>query len=450
MKKIFLISCLLLNFSVFALEVGYTTTLSQTTIQKSIFESNENNIQNALKNIQFNNDNYLKISGKITKDGRLTSFKVEQSNIDDIKTNLIIEKLKTVSNIQSKNYDEFKLYLFSKPKYENDSTPIVSLDLTNQNRENILSNNRRKVKNSYQEIYYKKSYIKWIELVQKFKINKQVSLKIKIDKDGNLLQAKIIKSSGNMAFDSEILNIVKSSAPFSKINIENIEVLDIFLDFNKQSLISNKIASNFDDSFPYGFDGIARVILDNKGNVTTAEIISSTKNEEIDKQIISALNKTKNFFETIKYDDKTPFVKYITFRQRIIGNAPVLQINYFSLGDDINPKQQEIVAYINKIDYLVKSNWTPFESKRNYSITAMFVISKNGKIQNSIITKSSDIKEADNSVLTAINTSILPDIPDELNNNFIPVEMTFDYGINPEINPILKELYYSKNNKQIK
>ena len=78
----------------------------------------------------------------------------------------------------------------------------------------------------------------------------------------------------------------------------------------------------------------------------------------------------------------------------------------------------------------------------------MFVVSKNGKVQNSIITKSSDIKEADDSVLTAINSAILPDIPDDLNNNFIPVEMTFDFGINPEINPILKELYYSKYNKK--
>ncbi len=448
MKKIFLIFCLLLNFSVFAYDNNYSVSTTLQNNQKTVFENNENNIQNALRNIQFNNDDYIKITGKITKDGRLSNFKVEQSNIDDIKTNLILDKLKLVSNIYSPNFDEFKLYLFSKPKYQNDSEAIVSFDLTNEEKEAVLLANKRKIKNYYQDIYYNRSYIKWIGLVQKYKINKQVSLKIKIDKNGNLLSSKIIKSSNNVVFDNEIQNIVKNASPFSKISIENVDVLDIVLDFNKQSLISNKIASNFDDTFPYGFDGIARVILNYKGNITAAEIVSSSKNEEIDKQIIASLNKTKNFFETIKFDDKMPFVKYITFRQRIIGNAPVLQINYFSLGDDINPKEQEIVAYINKLDYLVKRNWTPFESKRNYSITAMFVVSKNGKVQNSIITKSSDIKEADDSVLSAINSAILPDIPDDLNNNFIPVEMTFDFGINPEINPILKDLYYSKYNKK--
>ncbi len=448
MKKIFLIFCLLLSFSVFAYDGSYSYLSVSQNSQKVIFENNENNIQNVLKNVQFADDDYIKITGKITKDNKLSNFKVEQSNIDDIKTNLILERLKTVSNISSLNFDEFKLYLFSKPKYQTESGLVVSFDLTNQEKENILLNNKRKIKNYYQDIYYNKSYIKWIGLVQKYKINKQVSLKLKIDKNGNLLSSKIVKSSNNVVFDNEIQNIIKTSSPFSKINIENLDVLDIFLDFNKQSLISNKIASNFDDTFPYGFDGIARIILDNKGNITASEIVSTTKNAEIDKQIIASLNKTKNFFETIKCDDKMPFVKYITFRQRIIGNAPVLQINYFSLGDDINPKEQEIVAYINKLDYLVKRNWTPFESKRNYSITAMFVVSKNGKVQNSIITKSSDIKEADDSVLTAINSAILPDIPDDLNNNFIPVEMTFDFGINPEINPILKELYYSKYNKK--
>ena len=79
-----------------------------------------------------------------------------------------------------------------------------------------------------------------------------------------------------------------------------------------------------------------------------------------------------------------------------------------------------------------------------YEATALFIMNKEGKVTKATIINSSNIPEADNSILRAISTAQLPAIPDDFNSDYVPVEMNFDYEMDPNIDPIIKEIYFKK------
>jgi TonB family protein len=422
-------------------------TSQENTYTKNIIENNEKIISDNLYNVFFDENDYIKLTGKAALSGKLFDIEIEQAHISAQKANTIIEKLKTISNLQiPAGYNKFDLYLYSKPKYSVYKGPVVIFDLTNDNISNTLKNNKKLVKNYYDNIYFNKIYAKWVLLNKKYNnFAKPVYVKAKVDRAGNLLSYQLFKSSGNQQYDEDIIKIIKSSAPFNAFNIENLQTLDLMFEFNKNIDIDSKVKANFINVPAKEFEGIVKVKLDKYGDITESAIARTTNDETIDRQMLLAVQKTGNFFETISYDEKSPFVKYIIFRQAIIkGAKPITQIIYFTFGDEPTASQIEAIKFANIVEYIVKSNWLPPSLKESYTLTALFVMNKEGRVTTSSIIKSSNIQEADNSVLRAINTAKLPKIPEDFNKEYVPIEMTFDYALDPNINPILKELYFQK------
>ena len=457
MKKIFFIaSCLMITSCVFANEMQIplmSTKLDNNAVNHNrgdvvSFNNNEQNIENLLGDISFNADEYIKISGRIERTATLSNIEIEQSNISQEKANIITQRLRTLRNITSYGYfDRFNLYLYSKPKYSVDRTPVVVFDLTDDVNENAIRESKKKIKDYYELNYYNKVYTKWVLLNKKQKIKKQISVKVRVDKNGNILSAKLFKSSGNKAVDDAVVKMLKSCSPFYKNNMEDVSALDLMFEFNKHIDINNKVKANFAANTQKAYNGTLKVTLDKNGNIIQSDIYKSTQDNQLDSQMLSAIQKTGNLFETISFDEKYPFVKFIMFRQNFLDNKPISKIDYYSLGDESRASSLRILEFGSAVEYLVKKNWIPPNIEQKYSITALFIMNKAGKVTKASIIVSSNIKEADDMVIRAIQTAQLPSIPDDFNSEFIPVEMTFDYELDPNINPILKELYFSKDKK---
>ena len=465
MKKIiFSVFCFLAGSCVFANDmqvplmdtridnnrINYVNNISNVNnVSNTSAYNNEQNISNLLNDMSFNGNEYIKISGRIERNATLSNIEVEQINISNEKANEILQRLQILRNINSYGYfDRFNLYLFAKPKYSIDRSPEVIFDLTDDVNENATAENSQKLKDYYSLNFYNKVYTKWVVLNKKTKIDKPISVKARVDKNGNLISLKLFKSSQNKTTDDEVMKMIKSCAPFYKNNIEDVSVADLMFDFNKHIDIDNKVKANFNVNTSKVYNGTLKVVLDKNGNVIKSEIDQSTKNEQLDSQMLYAVQKTGNLFETINYNEKYPFVKFIIFRQNLLTDGkPVSKIDYYSQGDESRASQYRILEYGSYVEYMVKKNWIPPSIQDSYSITALFIMDKSGNVTKSTIINSSNIKEADNSVLRAIQTAKLPAIPDDFNSEYIPVEMTFDYELDPNINPILKELYFSKDKK---
>ena len=406
---------------------------------------NEKLISNALSDIIFNENEYIKITGKIEQTHTLSNIKIEQSNISTEKSNIVMQRLLNLRNIDASNYmDGFNLYLIAKPNYSLEKSPDIVFDSTDNYMQDSIEKNAKKIKKYYQANYYNNVYTKWVLLNKKYKNNKPVYLKTRVDKHGKILSVKLFKSTGNKAFDDEAISMLKSCS-FYKFEIEDLPYMDLMFKFNENIDIESKIKPYFNNTATSNFGGLLKVVLDKNGNITSVNIEKSSENNAIDNEMVSAVKKTGNLFEILNYDDKTPSEKYIFFKYTVLQEMkPVLNIGYYSPGDDTAASQLDLLKYATMVEYLVKKSWIPPSIDTKYEATALFILNKEGKVTKSSIINSSNIPEADNSILGAINSTQLPPIPENFNSDFVPVEMDFDYEMDPNIDPILKEIYFKK------
>ena len=87
-----------------------------------------------------------------------------------------------------------------------------------------------------------------------------------------------------------------------------------------------------------------------------------------------------------------------------------------------------LVDYVYEISHQIRANWQPPKSKKSYLAIAEATVDKNGSLTNIQIIKSSDIKEADNSIISAINQSApLNKLPKEIKKQNVTVIIPFGY-----------------------
>ncbi len=425
--------------------VNSINTVSPVNMTKTSGIDNEKLISNALSDIIFNENEYIKITGKIEQSQTLSNIEIEQSTLSTEKTNLITQRLRTLRNIDASNYmDRFNLYLIPQPKYSTEKSPVVVFDLTDNYMQDAIDKNKKRIKKYYEANYYNIVYTKWVLLNKKYKIDKPLYLKTRVDKNGRILSVKLFKSTGNKAFDDEAIKMMKSCL-FDKFNIEDTPYVDLMFKFNENVDIETKIKPYFNNTATNNFGGLLKVVLDKNGNITSINLEKSSGNTSLDNEMISALKKTGNLFEILNFDDKTPAEKYVFFKYMVFkGMKPILKIGYFSPNDDTSASQLELLQYASTVEYLVKKNWIPPSLDTKYEATALFIMNKEGKVTKATIINSSNIPEADNSILRAISTAQLPAIPDDFNSDYVPVEMNFDYEMDPNIDPIIKEIYFKK------
>lgn len=98
------------------------------------------------------------------------------------------------------------------------------------------------------------------------------------------------------------------------------------------------------------------------------------------------------------------------------------------------------VAYMNRLQSKVKSNWILPHGNPDKKTVVTFVINRNGKIANSYLSESSKDKEFDNLALSAITHSVpFETFPAQIQNEKITVNLTFrqnDVEATPNLNEI--------------
>ncbi|MBR6298233.1 MAG: hypothetical protein IKR34_03215, partial [Candidatus Gastranaerophilales bacterium] len=150
--------------------VNSINTVNPVNMTKTSGIDNEKLISNALSDIIFNENEYIKITGKIEQSQTLSNIEIEQSTLSTEKANLITQRLRTLRNIDASNYmDRFNLYLIPQPKYSTEKSPVVVFDLTDNYMQDAIDKNKKRIKKYYEANYYNIVYTKWVLLNKKHK-----------------------------------------------------------------------------------------------------------------------------------------------------------------------------------------------------------------------------------------------------------------------------------------
>ena len=102
--------------------------------------------------------------------------------------------------------------------------------------------------------------------------------------------------------------------------------------------------------------------------------------------------------------------------------------------------KQEIALYMQKMEKNIKKNWTPKRSNIPYKLVILFEIDKTGKLLKAKVKQSSNIDNADDFGIKAIEATAPFDVPPAcIEAEIIPIEFVFDYKIINKI-PMVKNI----------
>ena len=93
-------------------------------------------------------------------------------------------------------------------------------------------------------------------------------------------------------------------------------------------------------------------------------------------------------------------------------------------------KQPNWGPYMRDLEQRIKRNWTPPKGDSSKRVVITFTISRDGRLLNKRIVKSSGVPLADRAAMSAIEqTAPFRPLPPEFKGQSVPIEFTFDYNV---------------------
>lgn len=163
--------------------------------------------------------------------------------------------------------------------------------------------------------------------------------------------------------------------------------------------------------------------IDNEGNLVSADVIKSSKDDNFDNKALLTINKAIPYekFAVSNGKNSRTYKAYFNGDTIVVNNV-----------NDV-PIQKEIddivfANYIDTVQNKINSNWQPtsFRSKRNAIV--VLGIEKDGTIRDIEVQKSGQKKKFDQEIGDAINKSVPFEVlPAELNADYKNIQLEFVY-----------------------
>lgn len=460
--KFFIFFLLLFNCSAFCLQVPdfeYQSYIQSTLEAKRNFTEQVNN---AIKDVELNDDEFILLYGKFSSNKELKDYQIQSLNISDEKADLIVQKLHKsgliynyIPNIYKPDliYDEFTLYISSRPEYYKNKGYVVLFYLTNENEKLKNKDDINNKMDDYRTLLHYRFRPEFYKIKKEFDVqdNKKLNIYLLIDKNGNLIYSDIINSV-NESVDNKLLSLIKQSSPFMELPSQyDSPVYSTILSFSSYSEISDSIKNNI-NSFSLGSytDASFKIILDKRGNVISVQTVKGSGNDLSDKEIISAIKKT-NFVNCIRFSNEER-ERYVNIRSVLTNsNDWKFDVNIQEIDKQNDESLINWTPYLMQVENQAKANWIPPEPIKSHKIVVQVVLNKEGQIVSKSILESSGNKEADDAVLISIDKGApYPKFPNEAKMNIMPVELTFDCNVHKEIRFTTHTNKDSKPKKQSK
>lgn len=95
-----------------------------------------------------------------------------------------------------------------------------------------------------------------------------------------------------------------------------------------------------------------------------------------------------------------------------------------------NETSVDFAPFMKKLQREIKLNWKPPKKNKSNRVVLLFTVSKNGKVSNIKVLKSSGYEDVDKSAIKAVkDTAPFDPLPAEFEDNQVDIQFTFDYNI---------------------
>lgn len=149
------------------------------------------------------------------------------------------------------------------------------------------------------------------------------------------------------------------------------------------------------------------------GRLMYSRVEKSSGSYEFDRLAIKAVKNSAPF---------KPLPK--EFKEQSIGFKMKFDYNLY------NSPNFSSLAYEYELEKQIKSNWTPPYGKASRQVTVYFKIAKDGTLLENSVKNSSGSSEFDRSVIKAVeNSAPFKPLPKEIQNQYVEVNMTFNYNV---------------------
>lgn len=93
-------------------------------------------------------------------------------------------------------------------------------------------------------------------------------------------------------------------------------------------------------------------------------------------------------------------------------------------------KEPDFGPYMKELQRRIKMNWDPPKGNESKRVVLLFKISKDGRLLNVSVQKSSGLPAADNAAINAVKlTAPFRPLPPEFRGNSVDIQFTFDYNV---------------------
>lgn len=93
-------------------------------------------------------------------------------------------------------------------------------------------------------------------------------------------------------------------------------------------------------------------------------------------------------------------------------------------------KEPDFGPYMKELQRRIKMNWDPPKGNESKRVILLFTISRDGRLLNIQVSKSSGLKAADDAAINAVKlTAPFRPLPPEFRGNSVDIQFTFDYNV---------------------
>lgn len=93
-------------------------------------------------------------------------------------------------------------------------------------------------------------------------------------------------------------------------------------------------------------------------------------------------------------------------------------------------KEPDFGPYMKELQRRIKMNWDPPKGNESKRVVLLFVISRDGRLMNVKVLRSSGLQAADNAAINAVKlTAPFRPLPPEFRGNSVDIQFTFDYNV---------------------
>lgn len=326
--------------------------------------------------------------------------------------------------------------------------------------QNMLMAQEKTINDAYLLRLQNKVKNNWI-IQQSTKGDKSSVVLFTINPDGAIIDAQLLRSSGDTKFDKSSLLAIYKSVPFEKFSAETNDVenadknnvkLEFFFGPNITSV--NKVDENLDITMdkpqmteygPYLFDLDQRIKSNwhssiyfadrnavvlfkvrKDGSIEDLQLIKSSTDNKFDTEALKTVNASVPF-DSLPTSSKEDFIQIqYSFLYNLLKddnskhyNSICLLVNtkttFAKDTSDYKKQVEKVLAY-----YVPKDRYY-----KNLKIKLKITVTKSGDVLCLNVLKSSGDKKFDNKIIATYKKCSFPTIPSTLNKN----QYTFDYSI---------------------